>query len=417
MVQPLISVVIPVGPNHDQHLPTAIASVEYQTLPAELVELVVVRDSEGRGAGWARNQGIERARAPLISFLDADDYYTDTALEAMLRGYAHYNDAYIYGDWWDAWDDQRVEYRLTANYSQQAHLKGGLHVITTLMATEDIRSIGGFENLKGWEDWDFWCKMAVAGLCGQRIPHPIIVYRIDQGYRRNASYLMQDELKAAHILKYDKYILGQEKMMACCTGNKAAKQAARLTVFQLGGPPMDQIPTDGDVRIEYLGENRGPRSFKNPKTGTAREGGRNGTNQYTNVPADEVRWWLGTNMWRLVPRMPDYSGTPPPPPVAHLIEAGIASSEGFEVPTDGQASPAPRVQFAEPPVVTADPSPKLVDAAPAEQDGWTDAGEDPAAIEEAMSKLEAEAAARRDRASDSSAPGQKPKRKAPRIIT
>jgi hypothetical protein len=406
--KPLISVVIPVGPRHGQHLPTALASIEQQTLPSDWIETIVVEDTGGRGASWARNEGIRRARAPLLSFLDADDYYTPTALEALLKGYAHYDAAYIYGDWWDAWDDQRVDYRLAANYTQEAHLRGGVHVISTLIATEDVRSIGGFDDLKGWEDWDFWCKMAVRGLCGERIPHTIIVYRIDQGFRRNDSYEMQEELKAAHVEKYKRYLLGSEKLMPCCTGNRAAKEDARFAVFSLGGLPMNQIPDSGTVRIEYLGSNRGPRSFKNPKTGTIRAGARNGTDQYANVDASEVRWWLGTNMWRLVPRLPVDGSNPPPPPVPHLVAGGeIGESASFTVPIDGQASPAPQVQFAPPP----GPREDLVEAPISEQDGWGDAGEDPEVIAESARSIEEEAAARRAEAPVQS-PGSSPKRKA-----
>jgi glycosyltransferase involved in cell wall biosynthesis len=37
--------------------------------------------------GLRRNFGIEKAKAPLLFFLDADDYLVPTALEEMVRAY------------------------------------------------------------------------------------------------------------------------------------------------------------------------------------------------------------------------------------------------------------------------------------------------------------------------------------------
>ena len=42
-------------------------------------ERVILIQQKNQGAGAARNIGIQRARGKYISFLDADDYYTDCA--------------------------------------------------------------------------------------------------------------------------------------------------------------------------------------------------------------------------------------------------------------------------------------------------------------------------------------------------
>lgn len=372
---PLISVVIPVGPGHEQYLDTAIASIQTQTIPRDWIETIVVQDPDGQGAGWARNEGLARATAPLISWLDADDYYVPTALDALLRGYAHYPDAYVYGDWWDAWDDTRIEYRLSASFDRMAHFRGGIHVVSTLAATEDIRSIGGFLNLKGWEDWDFWCRMTIAGLCGVRISAPIIVYRITHGFRRNKSYEMQGELKAAHLAKYIRYLNGEEPLMACCTGAAAAKAAAQRAIALLGIQGMEfAMTTNTDIRLEYVGQNRGPKSFTALPSRTKYDGARNGTNQFVNAAPEDAGWLINTGLWRQVPRMPD--GGSAPPPVPHLIlendpSASAPFGDGLLVPIDGVASPAPVIQFADPPEIEASledyPEVSMVESAKADR--------------------------------------------------
>jgi glycosyltransferase involved in cell wall biosynthesis len=95
MSLPAVSVVIPVR-NAQRSLPTAIQSIRDQTL--QDWELILVDDgsrdgtaellhhfahadvrihheqADGRGIVWALNQGLDRARAPLIARMDADDF-------------------------------------------------------------------------------------------------------------------------------------------------------------------------------------------------------------------------------------------------------------------------------------------------------------------------------------------------------
>jgi glycosyltransferase involved in cell wall biosynthesis len=96
-----LSVIIPVF-NAERFLHQAIDSVLTQTLPAD--QVIVVNDGstdgsedvirsygdqvrylhqENMGSGLARNRGLEQARGEFISFLDADDIYLPTKLEAQ----------------------------------------------------------------------------------------------------------------------------------------------------------------------------------------------------------------------------------------------------------------------------------------------------------------------------------------------
>jgi glycosyltransferase involved in cell wall biosynthesis len=110
--EPLVSVIIPVGPGHAKHLNKALDSLLAQTFKSW--EVIVIDDTlpivgqmtteivksypfvrveathgerGGLGAGVARNLGIAKAKAPLLFFLDADDWLMPTALEKMVRAY------------------------------------------------------------------------------------------------------------------------------------------------------------------------------------------------------------------------------------------------------------------------------------------------------------------------------------------
>lgn len=47
------------------------------------VEVIVIDDPEGRGGGYARNQGLPQAHGEWLLFADADDFYTEGFLEVL----------------------------------------------------------------------------------------------------------------------------------------------------------------------------------------------------------------------------------------------------------------------------------------------------------------------------------------------
>ena len=113
---PEVSVVIPLY-NKAPYIARALASVITQTCQG--FEVIVIDDGstdggaeivrrlddtrirvirqENRGVSAARNRGIESARTDFIAFLDADDEWTPTHLEALLRLRDRYPHAGAYG--------------------------------------------------------------------------------------------------------------------------------------------------------------------------------------------------------------------------------------------------------------------------------------------------------------------------------
>jgi len=163
------TVVIPVGPGHERHVERAYASVQAQTVP---VQIVVVRDPDGKGPSWARNRGIERVRTPYLVFLDADDEllprYVELALDAARQVWPN---QYIYTDWWEGQKRVQPAPRCWCG-------DGKWHTITSVLPTHWVLHIGGFdeEMVRGGEDIAFYWKLQHHGCCGQYLAEPLLRY-------------------------------------------------------------------------------------------------------------------------------------------------------------------------------------------------------------------------------------------------
>lgn len=59
----------------------------------EDMEVIVIEDKEARGAGWARNQGLSKAKGEYLLFADSDDYFMPAINEVLDR---HHTEDVIY---------------------------------------------------------------------------------------------------------------------------------------------------------------------------------------------------------------------------------------------------------------------------------------------------------------------------------
>lgn len=322
--EPVVSIIIPVGPGHDKYLIDALDSVQAQTLP--FWECIVVNDTGaplnvtgspwarvidgGRlGAGAARNVGLRAARAPLTVFLDADDILIPNALESMVQAYLDTEGKYIYGDWVHLEDETRIDgaavLHYTPEYDAQLWLEGAQHAVTCLVATEDLRKIGGFdEQLPAWEDWDLLIKLAIAGICGQRIGQPLLVYRLESGQRRKVGDAKEAELLSAIRDRYYAYGTGEKQMGSCCGGNAPALDAASYAMQMLvGGPFEDDTPVPQDnqpVRLEYIGDEWGEQTWFSQDRQRQYKAGRDPQCRWIDADPADVKYLLSFNKFARV---------------------------------------------------------------------------------------------------------------------
>lgn len=287
---PVISVIVPVGPNHREIVIDAIDSVQAQTFP--FWEIVLVNDSGSpldnlpahvrvidtnkKGVAIARNEGIKASKAPLLFFLDADDILSFTALEDMVREFIkHEASRYIYPDYFLVTVDGKAEATPSRDYNPfngtMLNPSGISHPISCLMPREWCIKAGGFDpNAAGFEDWDFFVRMAIHGFCGQRLKKPLMYYRVYTGTERERAYQKEKEIAQGLTRKYEYYVDGVGKMTPCCGGFPVEKlrELAAITGRSMGliGPDnqekdylaMSDIDFNQEyTRMEWTGNNSG----------------------------------------------------------------------------------------------------------------------------------------------------------------
>lgn len=201
----MITFISPIAAYHHNQAARISQVVAAQTVPCQHI---IIHDDEGRGAGWARNQGLAQVNTRFVVFLDADDDIAPTFAEKTLRAFLKYR-RYIYTDWLA--DGKRV------NAPECAWTNATWHVVTTLMPTAWALAVGGFdETMPVSEDSDFYLKLVTGGYCGKRLPEALFTY--GGGGKRSKRMLVsgfKNEIMARLTRRYE------GKMTDCttCGGN------------------------------------------------------------------------------------------------------------------------------------------------------------------------------------------------------
>lgn len=295
--QPRISIVIPVGPGHEEAVLTAVDSVLAQSF--RNWELIVVSDTAhvipylppwirqlstpepGSGVAAARNVGVDAARASWICFLDADDYLVPSALAEMAAATERLpGDApgFVYPDFVAEFGDGRKEAKQLDDWSQGRMLAQAVHGITALYPRRAFLGedrVRFDEDLPGWEDWDLGFQLADQGWCAYHLARPLFVYRMELGQRREENYAGREINKAAIRAKWTKYIDGGAQMPCAKCGGRvpgAARQPAR---DRRGGAPLTaEAVAEPQLWIEYIGQSETNLTWKPPRSGHAYRFGR-----------------------------------------------------------------------------------------------------------------------------------------------
>lgn len=268
---PLVSIIIPVGKGHGDIVRRALDSVEAQT--ERNWECILVSDGMGTplngytwikyaetggiglGAAKARNIGLQMARAPLVVFLDADDYLHPLFLEKTIQAHRR-SGRYIYTDWVSINKDGVMETHQSENYDVNAVFrKSSIHAVNVLMRRKDALAVGGFdESLPTWEDPDFFMKLATNGVCGERLAEALFAYDYTTGTLREKAETMKDELKKTLYARYRDYIEGIK--MCGCNNNPKGTAGALPEMSALSG--AETHPEFGAmVMVEYRGSRAG----------------------------------------------------------------------------------------------------------------------------------------------------------------
>jgi len=224
--RPVVSIIIPCGPNHKDLLVNALESVQYQTDPrwecvvvddtaeGDLKEhgiipyrvrypwVVWVKNTKKHNVSVARNTGVAASHGGWLTFLDADDTLHSRYLQETLSAAARAPDGktLFYTDWISLPNGKQ---HTAEGWDKEALLRQALFAVTFLHSRIAFDDIGGFdENFALWEDWDYVIRLAICGYVGVHIPIPLFTYNYATGVRRKNSLAQQDALIAQLKAKY-----------------------------------------------------------------------------------------------------------------------------------------------------------------------------------------------------------------------
>jgi len=323
--EPMVSVVIPVGPRHVEHVRKAIESVAAQTDPRwELIvvddtqEIVPLRQQGGAipyeqvypwvrwlenphpgNVSAARNVGAEIARGRFLCFLDADDYLLRDYFKATLEitENCETDSVIVYTDWISSPEGKEHQAK---NWNLSRLLEYALFAVTNVHPKAAWKTVGGFdETLPLWEDWDYMIRLGLEGYKGVRVPKPLFVYCYDTGLRREASLEREDELLERIKARYASAVPKPRRSCSRCASgaSNGILQVKRPTVLQT--QPNDV--KDRGVLLEMSSGISGHRVLRVPGGGRYHFGEGKDSRQY--VKSKDVdfflRRWPG--IFRVVP--------------------------------------------------------------------------------------------------------------------
>ncbi len=218
------SVIIPCY-NHGDYIGDAVDSVLEQTW--QDIEILVVNDGSddeytvstlkdlnqpktrvlhherNMGLPAARNTGISQAEGKYICCLDADDKLHPTYLEkALLVLEANHGVDIIYS-WTQVFgEEDRVWYN--PEFDPAKLILRNIIFTAAVFQRRDWERVGGYREAmtKGYEDWEFWIRMARYGLRGYRIPEKLLyVRRVGRSFIHRA--MDQHQELVADIQRYN----------------------------------------------------------------------------------------------------------------------------------------------------------------------------------------------------------------------
>jgi glycosyltransferase involved in cell wall biosynthesis len=201
-MSPRVSVVMPAY-NAQRTIGAAISSVLLQSYGEW--ELIVVDDGstdatakvaealgasirivrgENQGVAAARNRGIAESRGELIAFCDADDFWFDQHLDALVAVYDFHRDIVTSNSWLllpGGIDPARKRYKgrfPRPTEQRRAILEHNFVSPLSLFPRALVEEVGPFRvERRRAEDWDFWLRAIFAGHTVALQPKTLSLYR------------------------------------------------------------------------------------------------------------------------------------------------------------------------------------------------------------------------------------------------
>jgi glycosyltransferase involved in cell wall biosynthesis len=200
---PLVTVIVPVY-NYADYVLEALPSIADQTLAeldlvviddaspddsARMVtdwarghahrfnRLIVLRHEANAGLGFARNSGFAAAETDFVLPVDADNRLRPDACATLLAKIEAAGAAFAYPAIQEFGTKAAVFG--TERYSVLRLQRGNYIDAMALVRKSSWALVGGYDNVQyGWEDYDFWCRLAEYGEYGVQVADVLADYRV-----------------------------------------------------------------------------------------------------------------------------------------------------------------------------------------------------------------------------------------------
>lgn len=301
-----LSVIIPVGPGHEELLIDALDSVEAQTFRD--FECLVVNDTghelviphtwakvitgdlttpyhlfqppdpeinccvcghdehwhERMGPGRARNLAIAKSIARVFVPLDADDFLQSEALANLYHVWTQFKGV-VYSQWWDQVGSDLSLYDPPEFDATILTAQGAIHAVTALYEKSAWQLVGGFdETLSHWEDWDFHLALASQGICGTKIPLPLFTYRKHTGFRREENMAAFDNGKEEILKKWSHLWDRKETLRMACAGCPKGRVQGPPVIPSSSTAMLSMKARQGYGVIKYVGGHVATQQYQGP---------------------------------------------------------------------------------------------------------------------------------------------------------
>lgn len=141
--------------------------------------IVVLKNRANYKLGLCRNSGFDAADAPYLMLLDADNRLLPECCEKLLAGISQSGAAYVYGTI-QQFGARDIQFS-NVPYKPQRFVSGNFVDAMAMVSKEAWAMVGGIDHVRhGWEDYDFWVRIAEYGLSGEWVPDLIAEYRVHE---------------------------------------------------------------------------------------------------------------------------------------------------------------------------------------------------------------------------------------------
>jgi glycosyltransferase involved in cell wall biosynthesis len=194
---PDVSVIIPTR-NRPQYLGQAVESALAQA--GLMTEVLVVNDGDAlvssfadkrvmvldngrQGPVPARNLGVAKAHAPLVAFLDDDDWWTDTRHLAGAKACIARGADFVFADGVLRYMSGEPDLPFAFSADERSLTRDNTILISTVCYRRALHdALGHFdEALPYYWDWDWYLRVARSGAHLQRIPNAAAIIRVHAG--------------------------------------------------------------------------------------------------------------------------------------------------------------------------------------------------------------------------------------------